>query len=112
MPISGLFIIAFFLFIIAAVSYFFAKTKTFSFALLLFYACNTYLSQILLYHPHPLLFYIIITLFLIFPLVCLILFALDVRYGLFCTDTTFIIIFVWLLIPAYLMTNIILYLAG
>ncbi|TVM04378.1 MAG: hypothetical protein CV087_00340 [Candidatus Brocadia sp. WS118] len=75
----------------------------------LFYTGSTLLSASLFSH-HPLFLCIIIIVFIALPVTCLILFALDVQYGLFCTDTSFVFILVWLLIPALFFINFIKYL--
>lgn len=93
----------------SAIAYFFSRIKAFSFALLLFYTCNTILSFFLIHNHHVLFFYLIIIFLVLFPLLCLILFALDVRYGLFCIDTSFAVVFVWLLMPLFFTVNLFLY---
>lgn len=91
-------------------SYFFAKTKTFLFTLLLFYTCNTFLSFFLIHNYSIILFYTIIIFLVAFPIICLILFVLDIRYALFCVDTSFVVILVWLLLPVLFVANLISYL--
>lgn len=93
----------------SAGSYFFAKTRMLFFFLILFYTGSTFLSSSLFSHS-PVFLCIIITVFVALPVVCLILFALDVQYGFFCTDTSFIFVLVWLLIPALFFINLIKYL--
>lgn len=78
--------------------------------LLLFYTSNTLLSSFLIYNFNIIFFYTIVTFFVVLPLVCLILFALDVYYGLFCIDTSFVFVFIWLLIPAFFTINLFSYL--
>ena|SRR3989337_744456 len=102
-------LIAFASLIVSAVSYFFAKIKLFSFTLLLFYACNSFLSFSLIHNNHAFFFYTIVIFLIIFPIICLILFALDVHYGLFCIDTSFVLILVWLLTPVLFIVNFISY---
>lgn len=89
-----LLIIAFVSLLVSAGSYFFAKIKILSFTLFLFYTCNTFLSS-LLFLNHPLLFCIIGIFFIALPIICLILFALDTHYALFCIDTSFVFMIVW-----------------
>ncbi|OOP56545.1 MAG: hypothetical protein AYP45_08665 [Candidatus Brocadia carolinensis] len=96
-------------FIASAGSYFFAKTRLLSIFLILFYTASTFLSSSL-FSNHPLFLCIIIIVFIALPILCLIIFALDVQYGLFCTDTSFVFILVWLLIPALSFINFITYL--
>lgn len=101
--------IAFVSLIASAGSYFCAKTRILSFALVLFYACNTFLSSFLFLN-HPILFCIIGIFFVALPVICLILFALDTHYALFCTDTSFVFVIVWLLMPMFFFINLACYL--
>ena len=109
-PLYALLIPAFVSLMASAISYFFAKTKLFSFALLLFYTCNTIFSYLLLYNHHSILFYTIGTSFVAFPIICLIIFALDTHYALFSTDSSFVLVIVWLFIPTFFVINLIVYL--
>lgn len=102
-------IIAFVSLTSSAISYFFAKAKVFLFSLLVFYICNFFLSYGIFYNSHPTLFIALITLFLVFPVGCLITFTLDKYWALFCTDTSFIFVIVWLLIPVFFVINLISY---
>jgi len=95
--------------IASAMSYFFAKIKSFSFTLLLFYTCNTFFSFFLIHNNHAFFFYTIVIFLIIFPILCLILFALDVYYGLFCIDTSFVLFLVWLLTPVLFIVNLVSY---
>jgi len=90
----------------SAVSYFFAKVKLFLFTLLLFYMSNAFLSFLLFYDHQAILFYTIIALFIAFPIGCLIVFALDRYYAVFCTDTSFVIVLIWLFIPILFAVNL------
>lgn len=104
-----LLLIAFASLIASAISYFLAKIKIFSFTLLLFYTGNTLLSFFLIHNHHIAFFYIIIIFLVAFPIICLLLFALDIRYALFCIDTSFALVIVWLLIPVLFIVNLISY---
>ncbi|KAA0251005.1 MAG: hypothetical protein DWB56_09760 [Candidatus Jettenia sp.] len=108
MFLSALLITAFVSFVTSAVTYFFAKIKIFSCALLLFYGTNFFLSFFLL-NTHITLFIIIIILFLAFPIICLLIFVVDTYRALFCTDTSFVLVIVWLLMPPFFMINLIVY---
>jgi hypothetical protein len=94
---------------VSAVSYFFAKTKILLFAFLVFYATNFFLSFFLFYDFHLILFIAITTLFLAFPVSCIVIFSLDTFYALFCTDTSFVFVIVWLLMPIFFIINLISY---
>lgn len=109
MPPDLLLILTFFTFIASAGSYFFARTRLLSFFLILFYAGSTLLSSSL-FSDYPVLLCLIIIVFVALPVMCLILFALDVQYGLFCTDTSFVFVLIWLLIPVLFSINLIRYL--
>ena len=104
-----LLLIAFASLIASAISYFFAKIKLFSFTLLLFYTCNTFLSFFLIHNNHAVFFYTIVIFLIVFPIICLILFALDVHYGLFCIDTSFVLVLIWLLTPIFFIVNLVSY---
>ena len=106
-PLYVLLLIAFASLIASAISYFFAKIKLFSFTLLLFYTCNTFFSFCLIHNNHAFFFYTIVIFLIIFPIICLILFALDVYYGLFCIDTSFVLFLVWLLTPVLFIVNLV-----
>ena len=110
MLLCVLLLIAFASLIASVASYFFVKIKTFSFAVLLFYTCNTVLSFFLIHDNHTALFYVTVIPLVAFPVVCLVLFACDVRYGLFCIDSSFVLFFVWLLIPVLFTVNLTIYL--
>ena len=104
-----LLLIAFASLIASAISYFFAKIKLFSFTLLLFYACNSFPSFSLIHNNHAFFFYTIVMFLIVLPIICLILFALDVHYGLFCIDTSFVLVLVWLLTPVLFVVNLVSY---
>ncbi|MEP9411596.1 MAG: hypothetical protein HRF42_09350 [Candidatus Brocadia sp.] len=111
MPLYVLLIIASATLAASAVTYFFARTKLFSCMLILFYASCTLLS-FLLFHTHQtVLFYVIVAIFVILPIACLTLFAVDMYFAVFCTDTSFVFVLVWLLIPMFFIINLIGYLA-
>lgn len=95
--------------VLSAVSYFFAKIKILLFTLLLFYASNFFLSFFMFYDFHPILFIAIITIFLVLPVGCIIIFCLDTCYALFCTDTSFVFVIVWLLMPVFFVINLVSY---
>ncbi len=109
MPLYVLLLIAFASLIASAISYFFARIKLFSFTLLVFYTCNTFLSFFLTHNNHAVFFYTIVTFLVVFPIICLVLFALDVRYGLFCIDSSFVLVLVWLLTPVLFVVTLISY---
>jgi hypothetical protein len=44
------------------------------------------------------------------PIICLILFALDTHYALFCIDTSFVFMIVWPFIAMFFFINLICYL--
>lgn len=109
MPPYTLLIIAAVSLIASGASYFFAKIKVFSLTLLLFYASNTFLSFLLLHDHHIILLYTIATLFVAFPIICLITFVLDRYCALFCIDTSFVLVIVWLLMPSLFIVNLLIY---
>ena len=108
MPLYVLLITAFVFLLVSAASYFFVKKKVFLFSVLLFYSCSVLLSHLLLLN-HPVIFYIIIALLVAFPIICLIIFVFDVYRALFCIDTSFVFVVVWLLMPALFVVNFVIY---
>lgn len=110
MPPYVLLITAFVTLIASAATYFFGKKGPFICTLILFYACNTLLSSFLFYNHQTVLFSIIVTVFVAFPVICLIVFAVDTYFAVFCTDTSFVFVLVWLLIPMLFIINLISYL--
>ena len=108
MPLYVLLIIAFVTLIASAVTYFFAKARLLSCTLLLFYTSNTFLSFLLFSHQ-TVLFSVIVTLFVALPIICLIIFAVDMYFAIFCTDTSFVFVLVWLLMPLFFIINLVRY---
>lgn len=109
MPSYLLLIVAFVTLVASAGSYFLAKRRLLTLFLILFYTESTFLSASLFSHQ-PFFLCTIIIVLVALPITCLILFALDTYYGLFCTDTSFVFVLVWLLIPALFFINFIKYL--
>ena len=91
----------------SALTYFYARVKLFSITLIVFYVCNGLLSSAFFYNTHVIFFYIIMAFFVAFPVMCLIIFALDTHYALFCTDASFLVVFVWLFIFLFFLINLI-----
>ena len=108
-PAYALLLISFVLLITSALSYYFVRARIFSFTLFLFYICNSILSFSLLHNNSIIFFYIIVTILVAFPIICLLIFAIDMRYALFCTDMSFALVIVWLLIPVFFVVNLIIY---
>lgn len=108
MPPYVLLVIAFVTLIASAVTYFFAKARLLSCTLLLFYTSNTFLSFLLFFHQ-TILFSVIVTLFVALPIICLIIFAVDMYFAVFCTDTSFVFVLVWLLMPLFFIINLVRY---
>lgn len=96
-------------FISLAFCYFYARFRTCIPLLVVFYVSSVLFAHGQLYGGHPFIFYTIVTITVIIPTLMLIAFAFDARYGLFCTDTTFAIIFAWFLSPPILLANLVLF---
>ncbi len=96
--------------VICAVSYYFSRIKLFSFTLILFYASSVYLDSFLFSHCPSIVFIAIVALLVAVPFACLLIFALDTHFALFCTDTSFALVVVWMLAPVLLGINFIYYL--
>ncbi len=96
--------------VICAASYYFSRIKLFSFTLILFYASSVYLNAFLFSHSPSMVFITLVALFVALPFVCLVIFALDTHFALFCADTSFALVIVWLFAPVLLAINFISYL--
>ncbi|HLG30311.1 MAG TPA: hypothetical protein VI387_08890 [Candidatus Brocadiales bacterium] len=83
--------------------YFFARFKLCILLLVVFYISSIMFAHGHLYGVHNIIFYLILTIAVIIPSLGLIAFAFDARYGIFCTDTSFSIVFAWFLSPLILL---------
>ena len=95
---------------ICAVSYYFSRIKLFSFTLILFYTSSVYLDSFLFSHCPSIVFITVVVLLVAVPFACLLVFALDTHFALFCTDTSFALVVVWMLAPVLLGINSLFYL--
>lgn len=104
-------------FIALAFCYFFARFNPFApfriglciLLLVVYYVTSVLFAHSYLYGVHSIIFFVILTIAVIIPSIGLIIFAFDVRYGLFCTDTSFSIVFAWFLSPLILFANLIMF---
>lgn len=96
-------------FISLAFCYFFGRFRLCILLLVVFYISNILFAHSQLYNDHNLIFYLLVTITVIIPSFGLIAFAFDARYGLFCTDTSFSIVFAWFLSPPILFANLIMF---
>ena len=105
-PLSAIFflIVPFFL---TAVCYFFSKIRACLFFLIIFYISNFIVTDTIFYDNHVYLFYFVITFSCILPVIFLIIFALDVKYALFCIDTSFLVPLIWVMVPPIVVLNVI-----
>ncbi len=92
-----------------AVCYFYSKLKMCFLFALVFFIANIMLAHGLFYEHHAFFFYFLITLCVAFPVSCLIAFAFDVRYAIFCIDTSFSLMIAWAFSPIMLPINLIVY---
>ncbi len=97
---------------ITAVCYFYSKLRLCIIFTLLFFVSNIIFAHSILYQDHPIFFYLLLLPFVMFPISCLIAFALDVMYGVFCIDTTFAILVAWIFAPIILPINLIIFCLG
>ena len=95
---------------ICAASYYYSRIKLFSFTLILFYASSVYLDSFLFAHCPSVVFIAMVALFVAAPFACLLIFALDTHFALFCSDTSFALVIIWILAPVFLVINSISYL--
>ncbi len=90
-----------------AICYFWSRLYLCIMFSLIFFISNIMLAHGLLYEHYVISFYLLMLLCVVFPISCLIAFALDVRYGIFCIDTSFSLVVVWIFSPILLPINII-----
>ncbi|MGR3218383.1 MAG: hypothetical protein ACUZ8H_01015 [Candidatus Anammoxibacter sp.] len=93
--------------VLTAICYFYTKVKSAVFFLAIFYVVNIYASHAILYESHIYIFYAIISFTCIIPALLLVSFALDVKYALFCLDTSFFVLLTWVMVPFILPLNIV-----
>ncbi len=74
---------------LTAVCYFYSRLWLCIIFALVFFASNIIFAHSILYQDHKIFFFLLLMPFVMFPVSCLIAFALDVIYGIFCIDTTF-----------------------
>ena len=105
-PLSAIFflIVPFFL---AAVCYFFSKLRACIFFLIIFYISNFVVTEAVFFDNHIGLFYFVLTFSCIVPVIFLITFALDVKYAIFCIDTSFLVPLIWVMVPPVVALNVI-----
>jgi hypothetical protein len=96
-------------FILIAFCYFFSRFRACILLLVVYYASNVLCAHGYLYGDHDIIFYLIVAIPVIIPSILLIAFAFDAGYGLFCTDTSFAIVFAWFLSPLILFANLIMF---
>lgn len=87
--------LAFLIILLAGILYFNGWIKLSLSLLTTFFAINIRLFQGLMLPEHSIIFWTIIFIFVIWPAFLMILFALDVRYGLFCFDMSYAWVWVW-----------------
>ncbi len=92
---------------LTAVCYFYSKIKLSLFFALIFFVSNIIFAHGLLYENYTIFFYLLIMPCVVFPVSCLIAFALDMKYGIFCIDTSFSSIVAWVISPILLPINLI-----
>ncbi len=97
---------------LTAACYFYSRVKLSVFFALIFFVSNIIFAHGLLYANYTILFYPLMMLCVVFPVSCLIAFALDVKYGLFCIDTSFTSIIAWVFSPILLPINLIILYLG
>jgi len=97
---------------LTAVCYFYSRLWLCIIFALMFFASNIIFAHSILYQDHTIFFFLLLMPFVMFPVSCLIAFALDVIYGIFCIDTTFAILLAWIFAPIILPINLIIFCLG
>jgi len=97
---------------LTAACYFYSKIKLSVFFALIFFISNIIFAHGLLYENYTIFFYLLMVPCVALPVSCLIMFALDVKYGIFCIDTSFSSIIAWAFSPILLPINLIILYLG
>ena len=97
---------------LTAACYFYSKIRLCIIFALIFFVSNIIFTHSLLYEDHTVFFYLLMMSCVVFPVLCLIAFALDVKYGIFCIDTSFSSIIAWIFSPILLPINLIILYLG
>ena len=97
---------------LTATCYFYSKIKLSVLFALIFIVSNIIFAHGLLYEDYTIFFYLLMVPCVVFPVSCLIGFALDVKYGIFCIDTSFSSIVAWVFSPILLPINLIILFIG
>ena len=95
-----------------AVCYFYSKIKLCILFALIFFISNIMLAHGLLYEHYTVSFYLLLMLCVVFPVSCLVAFAFDVKYAIFCIDTSFSMMVAWIFSPILLPINLIILCLG
>ena len=95
-----------------AVCYFYTRFKLCIIFALIFYVSNVMFSYSLLYENHIVFFYLLMAPCVAFPVSCLIAFAFDVKYAIFCIDTSFATVIAWVFSPILLPINLVILCLG
>jgi len=97
---------------LTAACYFYSKIRLCVLFALIFFVSNIIFAHGLLYEDYTLFFYLLLVPCVVFPVSCLTAFALDVKYGIFCIDTSFSSIIAWIFSPILLPINLIILYLG
>ncbi len=97
---------------LAAACYFYSRLWLCIIFGLTFLVSNIIFAHDLLYGDYTGCLYLLLVPCVVLPVSCLIAFALDVKYGIFCIDTTFSILIVWIFAPILLPVNLIILYLG
>ncbi len=97
---------------LTAACYFYSKIRLCIFFALIFFISNIIFAHGLLYENYAISFYLLMMPCVVFPVSCLVAFALDVKYGIFCIDTSFSSIIAWVFSPILLPVNLIILYLG
>ncbi len=90
-----------------AVCYFYSRLKLCIMFALIFFVSNIMLAHGLLYEHYTVFFYLLLMLCVVFPVSCLVAFAFDIKYAIFCIDTSFSMMVAWIFSPILLPINLI-----
>ena len=99
-------------FVLAAVAYYCARPYVTALAAGAYFTQSVCLASGLILPEMPVVFILVVLLSVAFPLLCIVLFAVDVWFGAFLLDMAYGLAFAWLLSPLILIVNLLCYFMG
>ena len=107
-----LFLTTIFAFVLAAVAYYHARPYVTALAAGAYFTQSVWLASSLVLPELPIVFVLVVLLSVGFPVLCVVLFAIDVWFGAFLLDMAYGLAFAWLLSPLVFIVNLLCYFMG